>query len=95
MRTDTVKLSPATVATLSARMGYQNARVWDNLLHLAGAELISVRGDRMKVTPDMEVIFAETVDIEPRGNLAAVYKVTFTNGDTLEGFAPYWLKPTA
>ena len=93
MRTDTVKLSPATLSAITARMGASNAHVWSGLLHLHGAQLISFRGDRMNVTPDMEVIFAETVEITPRGNLLPTYKVTFTNGDTLEGFAPYWLKP--
>jgi len=95
MRTDIVKLSGDTTSALAKRIGYQTSRLWHGLCYLNGAELVAPDGSRMPVSGDMEVIFAERVEMEPRGSLCPVYKVTFTNGDTLEGFAPAWLKADA
>lgn len=94
MRTDIGKFTADTVEEMASRMGWQNVQKckWDGAIKIDGIQLTSENGDKSTVQPWMEIIFCESVRIEPRGSLVSTAHFTFTNGDTRATFQPAWLR---
>lgn len=94
MRTDIGKFTADTIRKIvkDTCVDYVDFSRRFSFFEIKGTMLTGPNGDTMAVKPFMEIVFADTIEIEPRGTLVSIVNVKFTDGSTLSAFQPAWVK---